>query len=166
MQPGNRAVWYRRVSPTNTIGIPVEFVRNHSAGWVIVRELENGGMEHRIKAHNLLNESDARRYCPGAADIAFGTCKTDAEILQLQQQWAADPSWDIETTAGFEAHRDMLRECRRQMEAQWAEERRERLLAKAEALGCPGNVKLAESWEMLEYRLEMMQHEIARLQGE
>ena len=45
--------------------------------------------------------------------------KTPEEIQQLKRDWRHDPSWDIESSPGFEAHRDQLREYRLDMEREW-----------------------------------------------
>ena len=42
--------------------------------------------------------------------------KTAEEIAKLKENWLKDPCWDIETTAGFEAYVDELKEFRLKVE--------------------------------------------------
>jgi hypothetical protein len=35
-------------------------------------------------------------------------CRTDVEVEALKRQWRQDPCWDLDSTAGFESHRDEL----------------------------------------------------------
>ena len=49
--------------------------------------------------------------------------KTQLEIDALKRGWERDPSWDIETTEGFEEHREELLAYRKEKEAEWAEAR-------------------------------------------
>ena len=86
---------------------------------------------------------------------------TPDEILELKAQWVADPCWDIEDTEGFEAHRDELITFAKQHEARLEAEAEARLGAKAERLGCPGNLSLARYVEGLEYRLETLERKIS-----
>jgi hypothetical protein len=83
---------------------------------------------------------------------------TGADIAELKSQWRRDPCWDIEETAGFEAHRDELTAYREKCEREWAEMRERDLLGKAEFLGVPGNIALAQ-------RFESLQDEVYRLSG-
>lgn len=68
--------------------------------------------------------------------------RTRAEIRKLQENWSADPCWDIETTEGFEEHRAELRAYREQMEAEWGGRREADLQALEARIGVP-NRKLA-----------------------
>lgn len=45
--------------------------------------------------------------------------KTREDIEKLKQSWAKDPSWDIETTEGFEEYKDELLEFRKLKEQEW-----------------------------------------------
>lgn len=45
--------------------------------------------------------------------------KTAKEVAKLKREWAADPCWDIETTEGFEEHREELLAYREEMEVRW-----------------------------------------------
>lgn len=83
--------------------------------------------------------------------------KTPEEITKLKQSWYADPCWDIEDAEGFEAHRKELMEYRLASEARWEEERIKRLRDKAEKMGIPGNIKLAEYLEHLENRVAALE---------
>ena len=62
--------------------------------------------------------------------------KSKEEIKDLKEQWHSDPSWDIEDTEGFEAHRAELKEYRLKCEAEWEQKR---VLHRAELAGkiCP-----------------------------
>lgn len=42
--------------------------------------------------------------------------RTQADIDKLKRSWLADPSWDIENTDGFEAHRGELLKYRQFVE--------------------------------------------------
>lgn len=44
--------------------------------------------------------------------------KTKDEIDKLKRSWADDPSWDLEETEGFEAHREDLLSFRRFVETE------------------------------------------------
>ena len=46
--------------------------------------------------------------------------RTASEIFNLKKNWEDDPCWDIETTEGFEAHREELLAFRLQQEKEWA----------------------------------------------
>lgn len=82
---------------------------------------------------------------------------TRDQIEKLKQGWASDPCWDIETTEGFEDHQEELTAFRAEKEAEWSEQRQKRLAELAEDLGCPGNLKLAEHFEALKYRMEILE---------
>jgi hypothetical protein len=83
--------------------------------------------------------------------------KTRAEVDELKAQWLADPVWDLEETPGFEAHRQELLAWRAREEAEMECRHRERLEHKAEWMGVPGNLKLAEYIERLEHRLAILE---------
>lgn len=93
--------------------------------------------------------------------------RTNEEVTALKSQWKDDPLWDIEDTEGFEEHREELVEFRLECEAEWsasraaAAKRREIELTKlAEALGVPGNVKLAEYISPLRRRVEDLEEKL------
>lgn len=48
--------------------------------------------------------------------------KTQEEITALKLNWHKDPIWDIETTEGFEDHRQELLDYRIACELQWKED--------------------------------------------
>ena len=55
--------------------------------------------------------------------------KTASDVIELVQQWASDPCWDLEDTEGFEHYREVLLKKRQEYEAKWekgAEERKKR----------------------------------------
>jgi len=84
--------------------------------------------------------------------------KTAEEIEALKLEWASDPCWDLEDTEGFEDHREDLLAYRRQRErAKWHEEMQQ-IKDKAEEIGCPENLKLAEYVMSLEKRLEELEN--------
>lgn len=89
--------------------------------------------------------------------------RTRQEIEQLKQNWVHDPIWDIESTEGYEAHFDELLEFHIAKQREWEQSRAIHLLNKAEALGAPGNVKLASYVIALENTLQAMQSQIDRL---
>lgn len=78
---------------------------------------------------------------------------TPEEVHDLKAQWCGDPVWDLEDTEGFEAHRDELAAFAKQQMDLWDAQAEARLTAKAESLGCPGNLILAGYVEALEARL-------------
>lgn len=82
--------------------------------------------------------------------------RTRNEIEALKLNWMYDPIWDIEETAGFEEYKDELLAFRKQKEVDWAAEFHNKLVAKADDLGVPGNLKLAKYVLDLEKRLEEM----------
>ncbi len=88
--------------------------------------------------------------------------KSPEEIQRLKADWLNDPCWDIETTEGFEAHRDELLAFRNERERQWEEQRKARLEAKAAELGIPGNTRLAAHIERLESRLIRLEEALDR----
>lgn len=82
--------------------------------------------------------------------------KTPEEVEALKRSWLNDPCWDIETTEGFEDHRDELIAFSDAQDKRWAQQARERLAKKAEELGCTGNLKLARYVEGLENRIDQL----------
>lgn len=51
--------------------------------------------------------------------------RTTEELNQLKENWLKDPCWDIETTTGYEAHAEELKEFRLRVEAMEAARRDE-----------------------------------------
>lgn len=86
------------------------------------------------------------------------TDPTAQEIESLKASWASDPSWDIETTPGFEAFQAELQQFSVEVQRKWKEDHAKRLGAKAEEIGCPGNLKLAEYVRSLEHRLKILEN--------
>lgn len=82
--------------------------------------------------------------------------RTAHDLDTLKAQWRYDPCWDIEDTEGFEAHYDELKAYRFQCQQEWHAEHQRELEAKAEDLGVPGNLKLAQYVLNLEQRLDKM----------
>jgi len=83
---------------------------------------------------------------------------TREEVKKLKWNWQGDPCWDLEDIEGFEEHREELRKWRAKWEQIWTERKEERLLKKAEQIGCPGNMTLAAYVETLEQRLEKLEN--------
>jgi hypothetical protein len=55
--------------------------------------------------------------------LPVGEPKSMAEIEKLKSDWHSDPSWDIEDTEGFEAHRHELYVYRLESEKEWLNKR-------------------------------------------
>lgn len=89
--------------------------------------------------------------------------RTAEEIADLKRGWRCDPCWDIETTEGFEAHREELTAYRLQIEAQWKKRDEDRYLEVAAKLGCAGNKQLGEYIENLENTLRRLSREIENI---
>lgn len=98
---------------------------------------------------------DAKFLCKGATSV-----KTRDDVEHLKRDWLSDPCWDIEATEGFEEHREELSAFRKNHEAKWEQNRKEKLLAKANQLGVPGNTALAEYVLQMEYRLEKIEEKL------
>lgn len=90
---------------------------------------------------------------------------TPEQIDALKQSWLSDPHWDIEDAEGFEAHRDELLAFRDMWLAKWDAKRREQLEARAEQLGCPGNLRLAIYVMNLETQLEALDKRLDKLES-
>ena len=89
---------------------------------------------------------------------------TREQVDSLKAAWAYDPIWDIENTEGFEAYRDELSAFAQEMYAKWDAQRQQRLVRKAEELGIPGNLKLAQYVIDLEARITALANEIERIE--
>lgn len=76
--------------------------------------------------------------------------KTREEVESLKCQWLADPSWDLETSKGFEEYADELRHFRYGKEQEWHERHGHDLHA---YLGKAGLLKFAEYVMRLERRV-------------
>lgn len=66
---------------------------------------------------------------------------TRQEVEALKSAWKAVPTWDLEDTEGFEAHKDELKKYQMEQEMIWEEERRlqqENQEYEAERLGLAG----------------------------
>ena len=82
------------------------------------------------------------------------------KIQGLKDAWVNDPCWDIEDSEGFEDHREELIVFRKEQEKIWDMESNQRLQAKAEKLGVPGNVVLAEYISVLEERILVLENNL------
>lgn len=80
--------------------------------------------------------------------------KNRSDVDRLKSQWVSDPCWDIEDTDGFEDYRDELVQFSLEMKQEWQERYQQRLTAKADQLGAPGNFKLARYVINLEDKLD------------
>lgn len=100
--------------------------------------------------------------------------RTSDEVEKLKQDWKSDPCWDLELTEGFEDYKEELLEFRTETEAMWTEEHNRKKTEqiarqiqlqtlKAEELGVPGNLKLAEYVLELEHRIFNLKCLIDRL---
>ena len=92
------------------------------------------------------------------------TMKTREEVENLKANWRYDPCWNIEDTQGFEGHKDELLAYRILCESERAEKRRICLSELSEKLGIPGNTKLAEYVEGLEYRIEQLEERLEKIE--
>ena len=94
------------------------------------------------------------------------TTKTWADVRSLMWQWAADPTWDLEDTEGFEAYRQELLKFRREKETFWNEERAmEARIAERNLLTAMGSP--ANSFSKYEaVAVEVFSTLVRRMQGE
>jgi len=90
--------------------------------------------------------------------------KTREEVENLKANWREDPCWNIEDTQGFNEHKDELLAYRILCESERAEKRSIRLIELSEKLGIPGNTKLAEYVERLEYRIEKIEERLEKIE--
>jgi len=65
--------------------------------------------------------------------------KTRGEIEALKANWFNDAYWDIETTEGFEDHKDELLAYRQEMEAIWESELKSKKLCPILAMSPAGS---------------------------
>jgi hypothetical protein len=83
---------------------------------------------------------------------------TTEEIRELKRQWENDPHWDIESTEGFEAHRDELLAFSNKKHDEWDQREKERIAHVAEKMGITGNTAVA-------YLIESLQRRVTDLEG-
>ena len=89
--------------------------------------------------------------------------RTQEEIDALKARWREDPSFVLEDTPGFEAHRVELTEYRWIMEGIWnrqrnnPETRQQLLAAKAKALSALSMLELAERFLEMEQKVAKME---------
>lgn len=86
--------------------------------------------------------------------------KTDEEVEQLKASWVSDPCWDIETTEGFEDHREELAQYCMEQEELWRMEDDENVRLKAIELGIEDKPALAKYILGLESRLKAKDEEL------
>lgn len=129
-----------------------------SAGFVGGKEMEDincpscGFLMDRMMTNAVIT---TKKLSPEEQIARLGKQAPEA-LTKLKNEWQADPCWDLEDTDGFEAHRDELLAYRLECEAKWTAEKQAQLEKRAELLGCPGNVKLAQYVVSLEYRLDRL----------
>lgn len=95
--------------------------------------------------------------------------KTPAEIAALKEGWQDDPCWDIESTEGFEAHRDELLAFSNACKKKWSDEQnakkekeQKRLTETSEQLGLAG---LLAKIEHLQSQLDRANEKIWHLEN-
>ena len=92
--------------------------------------------------------------------------KTREEVENLKAKWSEYPCWNVEDTEGYEKHKDELLAFRILCESERAEKKRLRMSELSERLGIPGNTKLAEYVERLEYRIEKLEERLKKIETE
>ena len=102
---------------------------------------------------------------------------TAQEIERLKRDWLDDPCYDLYGAEGFEEHEEELREFQTMTERRWEAERAEReakeaarwasrVAKKAEELGIPDNLRLAEYVLKLEARVDAIDKALCDAQCE
>lgn len=91
--------------------------------------------------------------------------KTKEEVEKLKADWRYDPIWEIEDTEGFEEHREELIAYRKEMEALWDKQHKEKLEKLANKMGIPGNYVLTAYIDSLEYRIESLIAEVSQMKN-
>ncbi len=86
------------------------------------------------------------------------TIRTEVEVNDLKAQWEADPCWDLETTEGFEAHHEELRQYRLSREHMWAWLSGQRIQRRAATLGV--SVQVMHFIEDLESRIDDLERKV------
>ena len=81
---------------------------------------------------------------------------TTGDIEALKENWRNDPCWAIETTEGFEQHREELLDYRLEQEKKCEAWRYEKLQEKSRRMGIPGNMELTQYIENLEYQIQQL----------
>jgi hypothetical protein len=84
--------------------------------------------------------------------------KTQADVIDLINQWCADPIWDIENTEGFEAQHDALLAVRLAKETEWKNKENDRILSRAGELGC--SEAMVHYTEQLDRQIGQLQQQI------
>ncbi|OHV80311.1 hypothetical protein [Ensifer sp. LCM 4579] len=85
---------------------------------------------------------------------------SEMELNDLKASWLNDPSRDLEETEGFEEHADELRAFAEAHRVQQEKEYQNQIIAKAIALGCPGNIGLAAYIDTLERRITRLEQRL------
>jgi len=107
--------------------------------WTIFEAMEEAGLIARLP-FPWLEETPQPRTDP---KTWFAAVRSEEEINDLKLQWAADGTWDIEDTEGFELYRIELLGYSIVKNMEWEAGYKKRLEQKAQQIGAPGNTKLA-----------------------
>lgn len=93
--------------------------------------------------------------------------KTREEIEALKRNWKADPIWDIETTEGFEDHKDELLQFSKECIKTWSDRSEARLKAYCEDKGFdyPHQSKLAINFRNMEDHIQKLDDLIYELRN-
>jgi hypothetical protein len=82
---------------------------------------------------------------------------TREDVENLKENWVSDPCYDLEEVEGFEEYREELEAFIKHQEKKWEEQRVRVLEWKADKLGIPGNLFLAQYVMQLELRLDKLE---------
>lgn len=91
--------------------------------------------------------------------------RLEIEIKELKSDWLNDPIYNLELAPGFERHYYELREFSELAHKNWELKRIKDLRALAEALGVPGNTKLAGYVQHLEFTIKKLNERVEKLEG-
>lgn len=80
---------------------------------------------------------------------------TKEQVEALKANWKSDPCWDIETTEGFEQHRQELVDFSTAVQNEWKRIEAERKAAKCAKLGI--SVELLDYIEFLEFKINRLE---------
>lgn len=88
---------------------------------------------------------------------------TATDVQNLKEQWKSDPIWDLEHTEGFENHFNELKSYREEWEGIWKSKRNDELIERSKKMGIPNNLDLVKYLEGMEFKIERLEDEVARL---
>ncbi|MGE5619567.1 MAG: hypothetical protein ACM3US_09955 [Sphingomonadaceae bacterium] len=95
-----------------------------------------------------------------AEEVQIPRIRSREEIEYLKGQWESDPTWDLEETEGFEAHREELAAFAAAKKAEWEAQEKARRERRMEELGISNNVALFGYLEGLERRIERLGNQL------